>query len=504
MRVRLRNPDRVETAPRPADRRRAARPPRRRRRTPSSSSPTGSCVTAGHELADDAEVEIRPVISGGAGAAPRCAVCRAPAVIEEPRHRSAWCPDALRRPRHEAGPQGDRPPAGVRTGASGCSATPTGCWSPCPGGKDSLALWDVLLDLGYRVDGLYVGLGIGGYSDAVAGRSARSSRPTRGARLHVVSLAETYGYTTPSGSQASGRSTCGVCGLSSATRSTGSPSTRATTSWSPATTSTTRRRRCSATCIRWQDPFLARQRPVLPATGTNQVRKVKPLYRLSEREMAAYCVVRGIDYVVEECPLVDGNTGHELKATLDQLEAAAPGAQGPVPVRLPRQARGQVDRGRPTRRCPTSATARPAGCRPPPTCAPSAASANASSPACRCSASRHARRRVRADPAGAVPAAAPAAPPPSEGPAVEPRPPPAPVLPGTDAPLAAGELVVLTDRRGRRYLVDARGGRRVAQPRRAGAARRPHRRGRGHAPSAPTATWRSWSCGRRARTSSSR
>jgi len=36
-----------------------------------------------------------------------------------------------------------------------------------------------------------------------------------------------------------------------------------------------------------------------------------------------------------------------------------------------------------------------------------------------------------------------------------PAPPPAgPVLPGTDAPLAAGELVVLLDRKGRRYLVD--------------------------------------------------
>jgi tRNA (adenine57-N1/adenine58-N1)-methyltransferase catalytic subunit len=31
--------------------------------------------------------------------------------------------------------------------------------------------------------------------------------------------------------------------------------------------------------------------------------------------------------------------------------------------------------------------------------------------------------------------------------------PPAPVLPGTDQPLSAGELVVLTDRKGRRYLV---------------------------------------------------
>jgi tRNA (adenine57-N1/adenine58-N1)-methyltransferase catalytic subunit len=35
---------------------------------------------------------------------------------------------------------------------------------------------------------------------------------------------------------------------------------------------------------------------------------------------------------------------------------------------------------------------------------------------------------------------------------------PAPVLPGTDAPLTEGELVVLTDRRGRRYLVDLEAG----------------------------------------------
>ena len=33
------------------------------------------------------------------------------------------------------------------------------------GGKDSLALWDLLLELGYEADGLYLGLGIGEYSD---------------------------------------------------------------------------------------------------------------------------------------------------------------------------------------------------------------------------------------------------------------------------------------------------------------------------------------------------
>jgi tRNA-5-methyluridine54 2-sulfurtransferase len=57
------------------------------------------------------------------------------------------------------------------------------------------------------------------------------------------------------------------------------------------------------------------------------VRKVKPLYRLSERETAAYCVVRGIDYVIEECPLVEGNTGMELKEALNTIERHAPGTK---------------------------------------------------------------------------------------------------------------------------------------------------------------------------------
>ena len=78
--------------------------------------------------------------------------------------------------------------------------------------------------------------------------------------------------------------------------------------------------------LRWQEGFMERQRPLLRASdGGHQVRKVKPLYRLSEREMAAYCVVAGLDYVVEECPLVAGNSGHELKEALDVMEATAPG-----------------------------------------------------------------------------------------------------------------------------------------------------------------------------------
>jgi uncharacterized protein (TIGR00269 family) len=78
--------------------------------------------------------------------------------------------------------------------------------------------------------------------------------------------------------------------------------------------------------LRWDAEYLGRQYPVLPATP-GFVRKVKPLVRLSEREMAAYCVIRGIDYIVEECPMAEGNRHLAYKEALNTLEQKSPGAK---------------------------------------------------------------------------------------------------------------------------------------------------------------------------------
>ncbi len=61
-------------------------------------------------------------------------------------------------------------------------------------------------------------------------------------------------------------------------------------------------------------------RPGLP-------RKVKPLVRLGEREMAAYCVLRGIDYIVDECPMAAGNRHLGYKEALNAIEATSPGSK---------------------------------------------------------------------------------------------------------------------------------------------------------------------------------
>ena len=56
------------------------------------------------------------------------------------------------------------------------------------GGKDSLALWDVLVELGYRTTGLYVAQGIGEYSSGSQQKVEAFAR-ARDLPLRIVDLA---------------------------------------------------------------------------------------------------------------------------------------------------------------------------------------------------------------------------------------------------------------------------------------------------------------------------
>jgi uncharacterized protein (TIGR00269 family) len=79
--------------------------------------------------------------------------------------------------------------------------------------------------------------------------------------------------------------------------------------------------------MHWQTDALPRQSPALPSTHTKLVRRVKPLYRLSERETAAFAFMRRIDYIVEECPFAAGATSIAHKEILNRMEDASPGAK---------------------------------------------------------------------------------------------------------------------------------------------------------------------------------
>jgi uncharacterized protein (TIGR00269 family) len=193
------------------------------------------------------------------------------------------------------------------------------------GGKDSLALWDVLLDLGYRTDGLYLGLGIGAYSDR-SHDVAQAFADRRGAMLVSVDLAEEHGFDVPTAGARGSRSTCAVCGLSkryvfNRAALEGGYDVIATGHNLDDEAAT-----LLGNTLRWQTGAIARQSPALPA-AEGMVKKVKPLHRLSELETAAYAFLRGIDYVVEECPLVAGNTQLRYKDAMNQIERTSPGTK---------------------------------------------------------------------------------------------------------------------------------------------------------------------------------
>jgi len=247
----------------------------------------------------------------------KCRVCRGPAVIDVRRQNANYCRDHfLRMCRDQVAKAIDEfdmlhPGERVLVAVSG--------------GKDSLACWHLLRELGYDADGFVIGLGIGEYSDASTAY-ARTFAEERGLTLHYCNLRDEHGFDVPTAAKATKRVPCSACGLSkrhlfdAAAREHG---------YDVVATGHNLDDEAAVlfgNVLRWQTEYLGRQLPVLPG-GNGFPRKIKPLVRLGEREMAAYCVLTGIDYIVEECPMAAGNKHLGYKEALNAIEAQSPGSK---------------------------------------------------------------------------------------------------------------------------------------------------------------------------------
>ena len=247
----------------------------------------------------------------------KCTVCRGPAVIDLKRHNSNFCPEHFTKYCRDQVQRAISDFHMIEPGDAVLVAV--------SGGKDSLAVWDILLDLGYRADGLYIGLGIGDYSDT-SGNHARAYAATRDATLIEVDLPGEYGYDIPTGSRAARRSPCSACGLSKRHLFDKAALDGGYDVLVTGHNLDDEAAVLFGNVLHWQTEYLGRQRPVLPARN-GFPRKVKPLVRLSEREMAAYCIITGIDYLVDECPMAAGNKHLGYKEALNQIEVQSPGSK---------------------------------------------------------------------------------------------------------------------------------------------------------------------------------
>jgi uncharacterized protein (TIGR00269 family) len=247
----------------------------------------------------------------------KCTVCKGPAVIDIRRHNANFCAEHFLRLCRDQVAKAIKDFSMIEPSDRVLVAV--------SGGKDSLAVWDILVELGYQADGLYLGLGIGDYSDT-SGEITRAFAAERGWTLLEVDLPSDHGFDIPNGSKAARRVPCSACGLSK--RHLFDEAAR-TGGYDVVVTGHNLDDEAAVlfgNVLHWQTDYLGRQLPVLPARN-GFPRKVKPLVRLGEREMAAYCVLRGIDYIVEECPMADGNKHLGYKEALNAIEKQSPGTK---------------------------------------------------------------------------------------------------------------------------------------------------------------------------------
>ena len=248
----------------------------------------------------------------------KCRKCGAAAVLELRRHNAAFCaPDFLEFFKNQVR-EAIRKHRMLERDEKILVAV--------SGGKDSLALWDVLIEDGYETSGLYLDLGIFEYS-VESKAKCETFASLRGVPLIITAVADEIGAPVPVIKNVTRRPPCSGCGLSKrylmnrVAQDHGFPvvATGHNLDDEAAT--------LFGSVMHWQMDALPRQSPALAATHPKLARRVKPLYRLSERETASYAFLRRIDYIVEECPFARGATSITHKTILDRLEDVSPGAK---------------------------------------------------------------------------------------------------------------------------------------------------------------------------------
>ena len=199
------------------------------------------------------------------------------------------------------------------------------------GGKDSLSLWDILHRLGYSVDGMYIGLGIdegSNYSNE-SHRLSEMFASERGLKLHVVDIEKEHGHSIPMLADLSHRGQgrpCSVCGMVKRHEMNRIARDLGYDVLATGHNLDDEAAVLFGNTITWSKEYLLRQGPVLPEHD-GLARKVKPLCRFYEKEMTAYAMLRGIEYIYEECPFSIGSTSIFYKELLNRLENERPGAK---------------------------------------------------------------------------------------------------------------------------------------------------------------------------------
>ena len=194
---------------------------------------------------------------------------------------------------------------------------------PVSGGKDSIALWDILLELGYNVHALHVQLGIDEYSKKSA-ETCKKFAEEKNAALTIVDIKEEYGFNIPLAVEKTRIPACSICGTTKRyvynkfaiknghdVIATGHNSDDLVAQL----------RHSSNT---WDVEGMLATYPVKKAKY-NLVKRAKPLVYLTEKETLTYVIIKKLPVFLEECPFAQGAWSIKEKQELNEIEHKKPG-----------------------------------------------------------------------------------------------------------------------------------------------------------------------------------
>ena len=244
----------------------------------------------------------------------KCKRCGEQAVVDLPSHNVAFCPACYREFVLRQVERG--------IAAHGLCTPDDRLLVALSGGKDSLSLMLILSRLGYNVTGLHIDLAIPGSSATARGVVERFCA-RHGFALIVREMAG-EGLAIPEVKARLARPICSACGKIKRYFFNKTALDEGFTALATGHNLDDEVARLFSNTLRWDVGYLSDQGPILESED-GFARKIKPMWRLTEFEIANYAFLEGIEHHYSPCPYSTGASFTFYKGLWQQLEETMPG-----------------------------------------------------------------------------------------------------------------------------------------------------------------------------------
>ncbi len=244
----------------------------------------------------------------------KCNRCKKTAIVSLPSHNTGFCPECFR--------------AFVLRQVERGIASHKLCTFEdrilvaLSGGKDSLSLMLILAELGYNVTGLHIDLSIP-HSSVTSRAVVERFCKKHGFRL-IVKEMEQEGLAIPKVKERLARPICSACGKIKRYFFNKVALDEGFTTLATGHNLNDEVARLFSNTLRWDVGYLSDQGPRLEGKDGFSS-KIKPLWRLTEFEIANYAFLENIEHHYSPCPYSTGASFTFYKHIWDELEEAMPG-----------------------------------------------------------------------------------------------------------------------------------------------------------------------------------